>query len=61
MGFLDTIKGLIGSTGVGDLLESTGIGEHVQGLTDAVQGPIEELGTVAEDVTAAVDPLTDQL
>jgi len=61
MGFLDAIKDLIGSTGLGDLVESTGITDQVEGLTDAVQAPIEDLGGVAQDVTAVVDPLTGQL
>lgn len=61
MGFLDAIKDLLGSTGVGELVESTGIADQVEGLTDAVQAPIQDLGTAAEDVTAAVDPLTGQL
>lgn len=60
MGFLDAIKDLLGSTGVGELVES-GIADQVEGLTDAVQAPIQDLGTAAEDVTAAVDPLTGQL
>ncbi len=61
MGFLDAIKGLLGSAGVAELVESMGIADQVEGLTDAVQAPIEDLGTVAGDVTAAVDPLTGQL
>jgi hypothetical protein len=61
MGLLDTIKDLFGSTGVGDLVESAGITEHIEGLTEAAQAPIEEISTAAEDVTSAVDPIADQL
>lgn len=61
MGIFDVIKDLIGSSGVSDLVESTGIAEQLGGLTDAVQAPVEELGTAAGDVTEAIDPLTGQL
>ena len=61
MGILDAIKDLLGSSGVGELVESTGIAEHLGGITEAVQAPVEELGTAAADVTEAIDPLTGQL
>jgi hypothetical protein len=68
MGLLDMIKDLFGSTGVGDLVESAGITEHVEGLTAQVEGltevaqaPIEEISGAAEGVTSAIDPLADQL
>ena len=41
MGILDAIKDLLGSSGVGDLVESTGIAEHLGGITEAVQAPVE--------------------
>jgi hypothetical protein len=54
MGIFDAIKDLLGSSGVGDLVESTGIADQLGGITEAVQAPIEEFGTAATDVTEAV-------
>lgn len=61
MGIFDTIKELLGSTSLGDVVESTGIADQVGGLTDAVQAPVEDLSAAAEEVTAVVDPLADQI
>jgi hypothetical protein len=71
MGFLDMIKDLLGSSGASEVLESTGLAEHVggltemaqgplEGLTEVAQGPLEEIGTAAADVTEVIDPLTGQ-
>ena len=43
------------------VVESTGIADQVGGLTDAVQAPVEDLTAAAEEVTAVVDPLADQI
>jgi hypothetical protein len=61
MGILAAIKDLLGSSGVGELVESTGIAEHLGGITEAVQAPVEEVGTAITEVSEAMDPLTGQL
>lgn len=58
MGIFDAIKDLLGSSGVSDLVESTGIADQLGGLTDVVQAPIDEVGTAAADVSEVIDPLT---
>ena len=61
MGIFDTIKDLLGSTSLGEVVESTGLAEQIGGLTDIVQAPVEDLGAAVEEVTAVVDPLADQV
>ncbi len=58
MGIFDAIKDLLGSSGVSDLVESTGIADQLGGLTDVVQAPIDEVGTAVADVSEVIDPLT---
>lgn len=60
MGILDAIKDLLGSSGVTDLVESTGLADQLGGLTESIQAPVEELSTAAEGVSEAIDPLTGQ-
>ncbi|HEX2575110.1 MAG TPA: hypothetical protein VHK88_02105 [Aquihabitans sp.] len=50
MGLLDAVKGLLGGGGVGELLEQTGIGEHLGAAGDLVQQPVEEFGAQAAEV-----------
>jgi hypothetical protein len=59
MGLFDAIKDLIGGTGVADLAEQVGLGDHLAGVTDAIQQPVEELGALQEDVGQAVAPIED--
>ena len=54
MGIIDAIKDLLGSSGVGDLVESAGLTDQLGSITEAVQAPVEEFGTAAADVTEAV-------
>jgi methyl-accepting chemotaxis protein len=58
MGLFDAVKELLGSAGVADLVESTGLADQLGGVTDAVAAPIEEVGAVAEDATAAVEDVS---
>jgi hypothetical protein len=59
MGLFDAIKDLIGGTGVADLAEKVGLGDHLDGIVEGVQAPIEELGAVPEQVGDAVAPVTE--
>ena len=64
MGLIDSIKGLIGGSGVADLAEQVGLGEHLTGITEAIQQPAEELTGLQEDlgeVAAPIEGVTDLL
>jgi hypothetical protein len=54
MGLLDAIKGLLGGETAQSLLESTGLGEHVEGL-------IGEGGAIAESAGVDVGQVTESL
>lgn len=59
MGWFDAIKDLIGGAGVADLAEQVGLGDHLDGVTDAVAQPVEELSALQEDVGQAAAPIED--
>ena len=63
MGLFDAIKGLLGGDGLQGVLESTGLGEHVEGLLGEGSALAEnfgvDLGQVTE--TLGVDGLAESL
>jgi uncharacterized protein YidB (DUF937 family) len=63
MGLFDAIKGLLGGDGVQGILESTGLGEHVDGLVGEGSALAENFGVDLGQVTESlgVDGLTDAL
>jgi hypothetical protein len=44
MGIFDAIRGLLGGSGVQDVLESTGLSEHVEGALDQGTALAENIG-----------------
>jgi hypothetical protein len=44
MGFIDTIKGLLGGTGIQSALESTGLADHVEAFSSQGSAAIDTLG-----------------
>jgi uncharacterized protein YidB (DUF937 family) len=63
MGLFDAIKGLLGGDGVQGILESTGLGEHVEGFLGEGSALAENFGVDLGQVTESlgVDGLTDAL
>jgi hypothetical protein len=63
MGLFDAIKGLLGGEGVQGILESTGLGEHVDGLLGEGSALAENFGVDLGQMTESlgVDGLTDTL
>jgi hypothetical protein len=54
MGLFDAIKGLLGGEGVQGILESTGLGEHVEGF-------LGEGSALAENVGVDLGQMTESL
>jgi len=54
MGILDTIKGLFSGEGLGGILESTGVGDHLDGL-------LGEGSAIADSVGVDVGQATESL
>ena len=65
MGLLDMVKGLLGSETAQNLLESTGLGEHVEGLIGEGGAVAEsvgvDVGQAAESMGVDVGAVTDSL
>ena len=63
MGLFDAIKGLLGGDGVQGILESTGLGEHVEGFLGEGSALAENFGVDLGQVTESlgVDGLADTL
>jgi hypothetical protein len=63
MGLFDAIKGLLGGDGVQGILESTGLGEHVEGFLGEGSALAENFGVDLGQVTESlgVDGLADAL
>lgn len=63
MGLFDAIKGLLGGDGVQGILESTGLGEHVEGFLGEGSALAENFGVDLGQVTESlgVDGVTDAL
>ena len=59
MGLFDAIKDMLGGAGVADLADRVGLGDHLDGVTDAVQQPAEELSALQDDVGQVVAPIED--
>ncbi len=57
MGLFDLVKGFIGGSPIGDLMESTGIAEQLGDLGTQVEG----LGDAASEAAGAAEPFTDLL
>ena len=63
MGLFDTIKGLLGGDGLQGVLESTGLGEHVEGLLGEGSALADNFGVDIGQVTESlgVDGIADSL
>jgi hypothetical protein len=63
MGLFDAIKGLFGGEGVQGILESTGLGEHVEGLLGEGSALAENFGVDLGQMTESlgVDGVADAL
>jgi hypothetical protein len=63
MGLFDAIKGLLGGEALGGVLESTGLGEHVEGLLGEGSALAENFGLDLGQATEAlgVDGVTEML
>jgi hypothetical protein len=63
MGLFDAIKGLLGGDGLQGVLESTGLGEHVEGLLGEGSALAENFGVDLGQVTESlgVDGLAESL
>lgn len=63
MGLFDAIKGLFGGDGLQGILESTGMGEHVEGLVGESTALAESFGVDLGQVTESlgVDGIADGL
>ena len=61
MGLFDVVKNLLGGSGIADLAESAGVGEHLGNLTESVQEPLGDLGSVADQVTDSAAPIVEGL
>ena len=63
MGLFDTIKGLLGGDGLQGVLESTGLGEHVEGLLGEGSALADNFGVDLGQVTESlgVDGIADSL
>ena len=63
MGLFDAIKGLLGGDGVQGILESTGLGEHVEGFLGEGSALAENFGVDLGQVTESlgVDGLAESL
>lgn len=63
MGLLDTIKGFLGGDGIQGVLESTGLGEHVEGFLGEGSALAEnfgvDLGQASESL--GLDGVTESL
>lgn len=57
MGLFDAIRDLIGGAGVADLAEHVGLGDHLDGVAEAVGQPVEELTGLQEDVEQVAAPI----
>lgn len=60
MGLFDAIKGLLGGDGVQGILESTGLGEHVEGFLGEGSALAENFGVDLGQVTESLG-VTDAL
>jgi len=63
MGILETVKGWLSGDGLSGILESTGLGEHVEGLLGEGSARAEDLGVDLGQVTESlgVDGVIDSL
>jgi hypothetical protein len=63
MGLFDAIKGLLGGDALGGVLDSTGLGEHVEGLLGEGTALAENFGLDLGQATEAlgVDGVTEML
>ena len=63
MGLFDAIKGLLGGDALSGVLESTGLGEHVEGLIGDGSALAENFGVDVGQATEAlgVDGVTEML
>lgn len=63
MGLFDTIKGLLGGDGLQGVLESTGLGEHVEGLLGEGSALADNFGVDLGQMTESlgVDGIADSL
>ena len=63
IGLFDTIKGLLGGDGLQGVLESTGLGEHVEGLLGEGSALADNFGVDLGQVTESlsVDGIADSL
>jgi hypothetical protein len=63
MGLFDAIKGLLGGDGLQGILESTGIGEHVEGVLGEGSALAENFGVDLGQMTESlgVDGVADAL
>lgn len=63
MGLFDAIKGLLGGDGLQGVLESTGLGDHVEGLVGEGSALAENFGVDLGQVTESlgVDGLAENL
>ncbi|HSP28000.1 MAG TPA: hypothetical protein VLN74_05575 [Ilumatobacteraceae bacterium] len=63
MGLFDAIKGLFSSEGLGTVLESTGLGEHVEGFLGEGSALAEDFGLDVGQTTEALglDGVTELL
>jgi len=63
MGLFDSIKGLLGGDGLQGILESTGLGDHVEGFLGEGSALAENLGVDLGQVTESlgVDGVADAL
>ena len=63
MGLFEAIKGLFGGDGIQGILESTGLGDHVDGLLGEGSALAENFGVILGQVTESlgVDGVADAL
>jgi hypothetical protein len=63
MGIFDTIKGLFSGDGIQGVLESTGLGEHVEGLLGEGSAVAENFGVDLGQATESlgIDGITESL
>ena len=61
MGLFDAVKGLFSGDGLGGVLESTGLGEHVEGLLGEGSALAENVGVDLGQVTESIGGLTESL
>jgi hypothetical protein len=54
MGLFDTIKGLFGGDGLQGILESTGLGDHIDGLLGEASALAENVGVDLGQVTESL-------